>query len=151
MKKISVLAKLTLLALGFLLYSGTVFSQSKLPVEAIKTDWNLFQEVKGIKFYVKKEAYKSEGRQDVDYVIVKLENTSNKDLKVSYSLAVHYDAGCNGCNSGEYNKTLVVPANSSIEGKLTDGNSPTVMTLINHNQKNSWIPQFISTENLVIK
>lgn len=151
MKKISVLAKLTLVAITLLMFSGVAFSQSKIPVETIKTDWNLFQEVKGIKFYVKKESHTNEGPKNVDYVVIKLENTSNKDITVTYSLAIHFDMGCSGCNSNEYVKTLTIPANSSIEGNSYDGRSPLAATFFNHNLKNSWIPLFISTEGLIIK
>jgi hypothetical protein len=152
MKKIGVLAKLTLLALGFLMLSGNVFSQSKIPVTTIKTEWNLFQEVQGIKFFSKKEIHTAEGGPlDVEYVIVKLENTTDKDLTVAYSLAVHYNMGCNGCSSREYYKTLTIPAHSSIEGNPSNGRSPLSELLINHNQKNGWNPLYISTENLIIK
>ncbi|WP_300665943.1 hypothetical protein [Fluviicola sp.] len=151
MKKISDLTKFTLAAIAFLMFSGNAFSQSKIPVETIKTDWNLFQEVKGIKFYAKKEAHTNEGAQNVDYLVIKLENTSNKDITVSYSLAIHFDMGCSGCNSNEYVKTLTIPANSSIEGNSYDGRSPLSATFFNHNLKNSWTPLFISTEGLIIK
>ncbi|MNU88384.1 hypothetical protein D3C71_781930 [compost metagenome] len=151
MKKINVLAKLTLIAVCFLMWSGNAFSQSKIPVESIKTEWSLFQEVKGIKFYAKKEVHSNEGPLDVDYVVIKLENTSDKDVTITYSLAVHFNMGCNGCNSSEYVKTLTIPANSSIEGNSYDGRSPLSETLSNHNQKNGWVPLFISTERLIIK
>lgn len=151
MKKISVLAKLTLVAITFLMFSGNALSQSKIPVETIKTDWSLFQEVKGIKFYAKKETHTNEGALGVDYVVVKLENTSSKDLTVTYSLAVHFDMGCSGCNSNEYVKTLTIPANSSIEGNSYDGRSPLSATIFNNNLKKSWVPLFISTEGLIIK
>lgn len=150
MKKKSVLARLTFFAIVFLMWSNSSFSQSKIPVESITTDWSLFQEVKRVKFYIKKEVFSSEGRLDVDCAIIKLENTSNKELNVSYSLAVHYNLGCNGCNSDEYYRTLVIPAHSSIEGKLIEGNSPTVTVLSNPNNKNGWIPKFITTEKLTI-
>lgn len=151
MKKMNGLAKLSLFIIGMILCTSNVFSQEKFPVESITSEWTFYKDVKGIKFHVKKEVYSSNGRLDVDYVVLKLENTTDKELTISYNLAVHYNEGCNGCNSTEYYKTLVIPAHSSIEGKMTDGNSPVVMLLVNPNQKNGLIPQFITTENLVIK
>lgn len=151
MKKMRVLAKVSLLALTFLVWSCTVFSQSKIPVESLTTDWSLFQEVKGVKFYAKKEIFSSPGRLDLDYIVLKLENITNKELKISYNLAVYYNLGCNGCNSDEYNKTFTVPANSSIEGKMIDGNSPVAMPLTDPNLKNGWIAEFASIEKLTIK
>lgn len=149
MKKMRVLAKVSLLALTFLVWSSTVFSQSKMPVKSLTTDWSLFQEVKGVKFYAKKEIHTNEGPKDVDYIVIKLENTSNNDLTATYSLAVHFDSWCNGCNSAEYMKTITIPANSSIEGDSSKGRSPLFNSLTNHNSTN--IARYITTENLIIK
>lgn len=151
MKKMDMLSRMTLFFCGMLLLTGNAFSQGKLKAEAITTDWSLFQEVKGIKFYAKKEIHTNEGPLNVEYVIVKLENTTGKEVAVTYSLAVHTNLGCNGCNSTEYYKTLTVPANSSIEGNPSKERSPMAELLVNHNLKDGWIPQYISTENLVIK
>jgi hypothetical protein len=133
------------------MWSSKSFSQSKIPVESITTDWSLFQEVKGVKFFAKKEIFSSPGRLDLDYIVIKLENTTNEELNISYNLAVYYNLGCNGCNSDEYNKTLAIPPHSSIEGKMVDGNSPVAMPLTDPNLKNGWIAEFISTEKLTIK
>jgi hypothetical protein len=151
MKKISVLARLTLFAVSFLMWSSNVFSQSKIPVESITTDWSLFQEVEGVKFYVKKEVVSSKGRLDIDYVVIKLENTTDKNLTLSYKLVINYDLGCNGCNSDEYLKTLIIPTNSTIEGNLREGNSPTAMILYDPNAKEVWNPKSILVQNLIIK
>ena len=150
MKKMRVLAKLCLLAMTFFMWSSNVFSQSKIPVESITTDWSLFQEVKGVKFYIKKEAFSSVGRLDVDYAIIKIENTSNKDLSVAYSPVVHYNSGCNGCGTNEFYRTLEIPAHSIIEGKLSDPKLPVVMLLSNPNLKNGMIPQSVALEKLSI-
>ncbi|AEA42032.1 hypothetical protein [Fluviicola taffensis] len=150
--KSQILIKLTLSILGIFLITGNLFSQEKLPVEKITTEWTLFQEVKGVKFYIKKDIHQAEGgSNNVDYALVKLENTTNKEISVSYSLAVHYAEGCKGCNSSENNKKIAIPSNSSVTGNTADGFSPVATLLINHNQKDSYIPLFISTENLIIK
>lgn len=150
MKKMDMLSRMTLFFCGMLLLTGNAFSQGKLKAEAITTDWSLFQEVKGIKFYIKKDVFSSEGRLDVDYAIIKLENTSEKELNVSYSPAVYYNLGCNGCKSTEYYRTLVIPAYTSIEGNLEDPKLPIVMLLSNPNLKNGWIPESIEIRNLTI-
>ncbi|MNY31459.1 hypothetical protein D3C86_1656230 [compost metagenome] len=87
----------------------------------------------------------------MDYAIIKLENTSDKELNVSYSPVVYYNLGCNGCNSDEFYKTLVIPAHSSIEGNLADSKLPVVMLLSNPNLKNGWIPESIAIEKLTVK
>jgi hypothetical protein len=145
MKKMRVLAKVSLLALTFLMWSGTIFSQSKMPVESLTKDWSVFQEVKGIKFYAKEEIQSPD-----QYVLVKLENTTDKEITISYTLAVHYNLGCNGCNT-EYLKTYSIPAMSSIEGNLSNYMPPLAMHITNNNPKNTYIPLYISTENLTIK
>lgn len=145
MKKMRVLAKLSLLALTFLMWSSNVFSQSKLPVGSLTTEWSLFQEVKGVKFYAKKEIQSHD-----EYVLVKLENTTNKEITISYTLAVNYNLGCNGCNT-EHLKSYTIPAMSVIEGNLANFASPLAMHLTNHDPKNNYVPLHISTENLTIK
>jgi hypothetical protein len=150
MKNMRVLAKLSVFALIFLMWSNTTFSQSKIPVESITTDWSLFHEANGVKFYIKKESRSSSGRLDVDYALIKLENTSNKKLNVAYSPVVHYNSGCNGCGSNEFYRTLEIPAHSSVEGKLTDANLPVVVLLSNPNLKNGLIPQSVALEKLSI-
>lgn len=151
MMKTNVLSKMALFFFGMLLLSNSAFSQGKLNAEAITTDWSLFHEAKGVKFYAKKEIHTNEGPLNVEYVVVKLENTTGKEVAVSYSLAVHTNLGCTNCGSTEYLKTLKVPANSSIEGNPSKERSPMADLLVNHNRKDGGIPQYIATENLVIK
>lgn len=128
------------------------FSQNRLPVSEIGTEWTFFKEANGIKFHTKKEVQPSKnGNSHADYVLVMLENTTNKELTVSYTLAVHYNLGCNGCNGKENTKTYVIPANSKIEGTLSDFASPIAMLLQNYEYNSEFIPEFISTENLIIK
>lgn len=145
MKKMRILAKLCLLAMTFFMWSSKSFSQSKIPVESIKTDWTFFKQEKGIKFYVKKEIQSPD-----EYVLVKLENTTNKEITISYTLAIHYNLGCNGCNT-EHLKSYTIPANSSIEGNLSLFASPLAMHLTNYNSKSGYVPLHIATENLTIK
>ncbi|MNJ86101.1 hypothetical protein D3C87_35880 [compost metagenome] len=137
--------------LGIVLCTSSAFSQEKFPVQSITPEWTLFKEVNGVKIYLKKEVYSAEGRLDMDYAIIKLENTSDKELNVSYSPVVYYNLGCNGCNSDEFYKTLVIPAHSSIEGNLADSKLPVVMLLSNPNLKNGWIPESIAIEKLTVK
>jgi hypothetical protein len=101
---------------------------------------------------VKKQdiSYK-EGALPVTYVVVKLENTTDKDAKLLYNLAVFYNKGCNNCgNSQEYRKLVEVSAHSSIEGKVENGNSPIVSLLVNPNLNNGYIPEAIAVENLIL-
>lgn len=145
MKKINVLFIMTSFFLGLVFFSSNTFAQEKFQVESITTEWNFFKEEKGVKFYVKKEIQSSD-----EYVVVKLENTTNKEITVSYTLAIHYNLGCNGCNT-EHLKSFTIPAKSSIEGNLSHFASPLAMHLTNHDPKNKYVPQYISTENLTIK
>jgi hypothetical protein len=152
MKKINVFSKLTLFFVGFMLCTSTVFSQEKLPVEAIKSDWTLFKEVKGVKFYIKEQVVETnDGRKPINYAVVKLENTTNKELKLLYNLEVHYNLGCNNCNQNSESRQLITIApKSTVEGKVEDGNTPLSTLIVNNNLNNGWIPEYISLGNLII-
>lgn len=143
------LSKIALFFLG-MLFSGSAFSQEKLNAEAITSDWSLFHEAKGIKFYIKKDVFSSPGRLDMDYALIKLENTSDKTLDVSYKPVIYYSTGCANCSSDEYFRTVTVPAHGSIEGNLEDGKLPIVILLTNPNLKNSLVPQAVGIQNLTI-
>lgn len=152
MYKINVLVRLTLFFVGILLTTGNVFSQERLPVEAITPEWTFYKEVKGVKFYLKEEkATVIEGKQPFTFVLVKLENTNNKPVKLLYNLAAHYNEGCVNCGSSQEARKLVeIPANQTVEGKYDSGNSPTSVLLYNPNNKLSWKPVAIAIENLII-
>lgn len=152
MNKINVLVKLTLFFVGFMLFTSSVFSQERLPVEAIKSDWTLFKEVKGVKFYIKEQLVETnDGRKPINYAVVKLENTTNKELKLLYNLEVHYNLGCNNCNQNSESRQLITLApKSTVVGKIEDGNTPLSTLVINRNLNNGWIPEYISLGNLII-
>jgi hypothetical protein len=137
---------------AFFMLASFAFGQQHYPTDAITTDWTMFKQERGINFYVKKQdiSYK-EGALPVTYVVVKLENTTDKDAKLLYNLAVFYNKGCNNCgNSQEYRKLVEVSAHSSIEGKVENGNSPIVSLLVNPNLNNGYIPEAIAVENLIL-
>jgi hypothetical protein len=150
--KSHVLVKLSLSIVGIFLCMSNLFSQERLPVESITTDWTFFKEVKGVKFYVKEEkATVIEGKEPFTYVLVKLENTNNKAVKLIYNLAAHYNEGCVNCgNSQEARKLVEIPANQTVEGKYDSGNCPTSVLIYNPNNKLSWKPVSIAIENLII-
>jgi len=152
MKKINVLVKLTLFFVGLILCVNTAFSQERLPIETIKPEWTFYKEVKGVKFYLKEEkATVTEGKQPFTFVLVKLENTNNKPVKLIYNLAAHYNEGCVNCgNSQEARKLVEIPANQTVEGKYDSGNCPTSVMIYNPNNKLSWKPIAIAIENLII-
>lgn len=150
--KSHVLVQLTLFLTGFFLFTGNTYSQDRIPLESITTEWTLFKEVKGVKFYVKEEkATVIEGKQPFTFVLVKLENTNNKTVKLLYNLAAHYEEGCTNCgNSQEARKLVEIPANQTVEGKYDSGNCPTSVMLYNPNNKLSWKPLAVAIENLII-
>lgn len=138
--------------LFFFLFASLAFGQQHYPVESITTDWTLFKQEKGINFYIKKHDYVySQDALPVTYVVVKLENTTAKDAKIIYNLAVFYNEGCNNCgNSQEYRKLIELKANSTVEGKFDDRSSPISSLLVNPNLKNGLVPEAIAVENLII-
>ncbi len=141
---------LTAMFLLFILFTG--YSQERMSVADIKTDWTFFKEVKGLKFYVKQESVEvTPGKKPLTFVLVRIENTTNKDVTALYNLAVHYNFGCTNCGtSQEGRKPVVIPANGSVEGKYDNGNTPLSNLLVNPNLNNGWIPELIAIEQLII-
>ncbi len=152
MNKIKFLVKLTSFFVGMMLCISSAFSQERLPVEAITPEWTFYKEVKGVKFFLKEEkATVMEGKQPLTFVLVKLENTNDKPVKLMYNLAAHYNEGCVNCgNSQEARKLVEIPAGQTVEGKYDSGNCPTSVLLYNPNNKLSWKPVAIAIENLII-
>ncbi|WP_343747829.1 hypothetical protein [Fluviicola sp.] len=151
--KSHVSVKLTLFLIGFFLFAGRSFSQERIPAESITSEWTFFKEVKGVKFYLKEEkATVYEGKEPFTFVLVKLENTNNKPVKLLYNLAAHYNEGCNNCNNAqEARKPVEVPANQTVEGRYDSGNCPTSIMVYNPNNKfTSWKLTSIAIENLII-
>lgn len=141
---------LTLFFLLFLFFKG--YSQERMLVSDIKNDWTFFKEVKGLKFYVKQEAVEVfQGKEPLTFVLVRIENTTDKEVTTVYNLAIHYNFGCTNCGtSQEAKKPVVIPAHGTVEGQYTDGNTPTSNLLSNPNLKNGWIPEFIALEQIII-
>lgn len=143
------------LLLSILFILGTSirgYSQERLLVSDIQTEWTFFKEINGLKFYVKQESVNLfEGKKPLTFVLVKIENTTNKEVTTLYNLAVHYNFGCTNCGtSQEGKKPIVIPANGVVEGKYSDGNTPLSNLLTNPNLNNGWIPEFIGLEQMII-
>lgn len=85
-----------------------------------KTDkWNLYKQEKGVQIF-----YKQVDCDDVanglfqKYVIFKLVNTTDIDIKISWKYQLWYNDKCSTCDSEDENKlvNLEVKAHSEIEG-----------------------------------
>lgn len=140
---------LSFLLLFFILFTG--YSQEQMPVNEIKSDWTFFKEVKGIKFYVKKE-FRSidQSPQPLEYFVVKIENNTSKDVKLLYNFGVISNFGCTGCETSENRQLIELKKNSTIQGDLNNWNYALMGLLVNPNIKNGLVPESITLLNLII-
>src|SRR5690606_4531546 len=107
----------TLLSL-LLLFSFQGYSQQAIPVSKLSSDWSLIQSEKGINFYAKlalAEVY--EGKEPLQFALIKLENTTSKKATLIYNLASYFAEGCVNCgDSQEARKSIEIPAGETVVG-----------------------------------
>jgi hypothetical protein len=82
----------------FLFLSSFTFSQGKLSVHQLNESWQLLDESKGVKIFAKKQqCVLTEGQLPLEYVFLKLENSNNSVVEISYSLGSLFKEGCVHC------------------------------------------------------
>ena len=121
------------------LFGITTYGQTELSASDLTSEWQLMQEEAGIQFFVKQEYCKRPASEKKSqYSFVNLVNTTDSDVTVQFQLGVQYDEGCNGCiGNAESIKTVIVPANSSLEGDCSFENYQLSVLIKNLNHNNS--------------
>jgi len=93
-------------------------SAQEATAEQLEQGWQLLSQKDGVNLYAKKEACKVDPfKQNLIYVMIKVENTTQSEVSVNYGLSLNYDVGCYGCDGqNEANRTIAVPAGATLEG-----------------------------------
>ncbi len=139
----------------FLLFFLSTFSligQERIPYKSLSSDYTLIKSENGLNFYAKisKELIYAD-KAPFEFGIIKIENTTGKSVQVAYNFAVQYDEGCVNCNQATENyKWINLAAGQVIEGKSSNGTTPTSTLILNPNNPVSWKPIAIAIENLKI-
>lgn len=84
------------------------------------TEWKLFKEEQGIKFYYKYADCDFTDKLDAQWVLLKIENTTNKTLLIEWNLYNYFNGVCGLCKNdpnNEAHKEIKLAPNSSIEGE----------------------------------
>lgn len=88
----------------------------------LNSNWSLLTEKDGIKIHTKTQEYKIE-KDGIhqEYNLLKFENTTAKDVEISWKLDLFINGNCRTCNlnsPNEYEFKLKLKAGATIEGKI---------------------------------
>lgn len=83
--------------------------------------WKLYTEENGVRVYTKTSNCQLNMGFDEQRILIKIENTTSIDKLLDWDLWLWYNKTCRTCESsnGEYHRTLLLPANSSMEGECS--------------------------------
>ncbi len=117
------LKKITLIVLLFSLISFNGFSNTIDEKDNINNlrglDWQLYQDVNGVQIYFKlSEFHDSKRDKHVEYLLIKIINTTEKDFKLQWKDEYWFDNKCHNCesNSKEHLRQIIIKKGESIEG-----------------------------------
>lgn len=123
-----------LLALVLVGTSMSLNAQSSIKPADLKKNWSAFHQSDAIKVEIRKETCKIEHvDKPFDYAFLRVENTTDEALKVSFQIAVRYsDESCMGCETNvESVRTIDIAPNSSKESDSTFKNGQLSILLKN--------------------
>lgn len=119
-KKIMKLVKLFLFA--FFMSACAVVGSAQVSAKAtsITDQWTLVHSQDGINFYAKKVVCTLyEGVKPFDYVVLKVENTTNETASISFELGTILNGECFGCGSNEAIASITLAPNAVIENNCS--------------------------------
>ena len=133
----------------FMLISSFSFSQGKMNKDQLNESWQLLQESQGVKVFAKKQNHAIAPNQlPLEYILLKIENTSEQEMNVQFQLASIYTEGCVGCDfvpETSFKKTL--EKGQSIVGSC-ETSQPGMQVLVNNpNLKKGWDFQLIELKS----
>ncbi len=133
-----------------MLISVQSFAQQKLKTSE---DWSLLKEQNGVKIYSRlSECDMIEGKKKLVYSFLKIENTTNQALSVSFDHVLAFKEGCDGCIPNPECTALVnVPANSSLEADCNINGHVLSRIVANPNLLGGWSFEKTIIKNLQIK
>ena len=138
------------LLLFTLLFSFHSFSQVK-PTKS--ENWTILKEVKGVKFSTRlSDCSTIEGQKPLTFSFLKIENTTNQLVSLSFDFALAFKEGCDGCvPNPECAVTISVPARETVEGACSSDNNPLSRLVTNPNLLGGWSFEKPLINNLQIK
>jgi hypothetical protein len=133
-----------------LLISMQSFSQGKLKTSQ---DWSLLKEQNGVKIFSRlSECDMIEGQKKLVYSFLKIENTTNQALSISFDHVLAFKEGCDGCVPNPECAALInVPANSSLEADCNINGHVLSRIVANPNLLGGWSFEKTLIKNLQIK
>ena len=120
--KLSNLRILLLLLLLFAMSINIIIAQQTTNE---KYDWELYKEIQGVEIYTKiQECHNIKYDTHKECYLLKFVNTTQSEVQISWKPNLWYNDICRTCdiNSDEYNYTLLISANESIEGNCDINN-----------------------------
>ncbi|MFA9210683.1 MAG: hypothetical protein ACEQR5_02565 [Moraxellaceae bacterium] len=114
------LVKLFLFA--FFMSACAVVGSAQVSAKAtsITDQWTLVHSQDGINFYAKKVVCTLyEGVKPFDYVVLKVENTTNETASISFELGTILNGECFGCGSNEAIASITLAPNAVIENNCS--------------------------------
>lgn len=93
-------------------------AQDLVLANEINSEWKLLKEQNGVELYISTEGCKvGPLEKPLEYIFVKVVNTTDENKDVYFQLALHFDEGCVGCDDkNESKRAINIPANSTLTG-----------------------------------
>lgn len=114
------LVKLFLFAFFISAFSLEGTAQVSAKAASISEQWALIHSQNGINFYAKKVACTLyEGVKPFDYVVLKVENTTDETATISFELGTILNGECFGCGSNEAVALMTLAPKSIAENNCT--------------------------------
>lgn len=123
-----------LLVLLTLLTSLPLMAQ-QISSETFNGEWQLLSQAEGLNVYIKKESCSIEHfDQPLIYAMIRIENTSSKSVSGSFTMGLHYDVGCYGCDGQpEASRSFEIEAGETLEGNCEFENTQLTFLISNPN------------------
>lgn len=133
-----------------LMISANSFAQQKLKTS---DDWSLLKEQNGVKFYSRlSECDMIEGQKKLVYSFLKIENTTNQALSISFDHVLAFKEGCDGCvPNPECAVAVNIPANAVLEADCNINGHVLSRIVANPNLLGGWYFEKTLIKNLQIK
>ncbi|MEY4522283.1 MAG: hypothetical protein RIT10_1468 [Bacteroidota bacterium] len=133
-----------------LIISVHTFAQQKLKTSE---NWNLIKEQNGVNFYSRlSECDMIEGQKKLVYSFLKIENTTNQALSISFDHVLAFKEGCDGCvPNPECAVAVNIPANAALEADCNINGHVLSRIVANPNLLGGWSFEKTLIKNLQIK
>lgn len=131
---------------------GFSWSQGNLTNKQITSEWSLLDVRSGVEVYVQRQDCQLIPNQlPLEFLFIKLVNTTDKQATISYSIQTLYTEGCVGCDENPEGMVKTqVAASSDLAGNCENLNHGFYVLLNNPNLKKGWTFQSIQLNKLTV-